>query len=240
MKRFAAVSLYVVVTGSMLYLGMFTVAALFGPQADATYTTTTQAPHLQDHLSGAGVMITVPHHQLHQGKRFSTHYESEAPLPTNAGEETAIGFVTPAAASGRVHMIIDVRADDESVWELREDPTIVLDQGSNLVARNRFRDSANKSGLVNNDTAPSSELTSYTVAEAAAADLSGGIILEHETLAIAGGPPFAGVANAEARGEREWILKAETEYVIIITSSTVNNTVHEISLNWYESGPLVY
>ena len=217
MKRFAAIVLLVLCVPLL-----------------AAFTTMQPMP-TPDQMTGAMPTINYEHVAIHEGKSFTAHYESNpAGLPTNVGDETAIGFVTPAAASSRIHMIIDVRADDESVWELREDPAITLDQGSNLDARNRFRDTVGGALLTNNDTASSSELTSYTVAEANAGNLAGGTILHSETIAIAAGPPFASVINAQARGQREWILKASTEYVIIVTSSTINDTVHEITLNWYE------
>lgn len=200
-----------------------------------------QPPHLQDRVSGATVVIDDGEHHAHDGDAYVAHFESAAPLPTNIGEETAIGFNTPAAASGRVHMIIDVRADDESVWELREDPTVTLDTGQDLSAFNRFRDSANTSAMSTLDAAPTvGSLMSYVVAEAAAGDLSGGTILHSETIAIAGGAPFGGSSNNAVRGEREWILMAATEYIIIVTSSTANNTVHEITLSWYEHSPLAF
>ncbi len=189
-----------------------------------------------DAVSLALIGISLEHSRVHQGVMFHAHHESNpASLPTNAGEETAIGFRTPAAAISRIHMIIDVRADEESVWELREDPTVVLNQGTRSQPRNRFRDSSISSLLNDLETNTPNGVSTFDVGEANLADLSGGAILEHETLAIAGGPPFAGVANSEARGQREWILKAETEYVIIITSSTIADTVHEISLTWYET-----
>ncbi len=203
--------------------------------------TTMQSPIPLDGMSGAAIVVDHQESFLHQGKMFHAHYESDPTDSNLIGEETAIGFTTPAAASGRVHMIIDVRADEESVWELREDPAIVLGSGNELNPLNRFRDSANRSALIgNNATLPVNAYTTYDVGEANTAGLAGGEILEHETIAIAGGPPFGGVGNAEARGEREWILMADTEYVIILTCSSNNNTTHEISLTWYEHATLVY
>jgi hypothetical protein len=191
-----------------------------------------------DAVTFAQIGIDSAHHEIHEGHSFTAHYQSEAPLPTNAGEETAIGFITPLAANGRVHMIIDIVADDESVWELREAPTIVLGSGSAYLALNRFRDSANESVLHSNGVGVgvANTLTTYTVAEANTANLAigTGTILHHETIAIAAGPPFAAAGNTQSRGQREFILAASTEYVIIVTSSTANNTVHEITLNWYE------
>ncbi len=189
-----------------------------------------------DKLSGAVVTITNEHSKIHDGKTFHAHYESDPTDSNLIGEETAIGFVTPPAASGRIHMIIDVRADEESVWELREDPAVVLGSGSPFPPTNRFRDSALESAMISQGTPPvANRYTTYDVGEANTAGLAGGTILEHETIAIAGGPPFAGNENAAPRGQREWILAADTEYVIILTCSTNNNTTHEISLHWYET-----
>ena len=190
-----------------------------------------------DKMTGVAIAIEYEHHEIHDGNSYTVHFESPGgALPTNIGEETAIGFTTPAAAAGRIHMTIDVRADDESVWEFREDPVIVLDQELDLPhPLNRFRSSTNTSGMFGN-TAPLvvNEVSVYGVVTAAAAGLAGGEILHSETIAIAAGPPFASFSNNVSRGQREWILQPSTEYVVIVTNSTANDTVHEITLNWYE------
>lgn len=205
--------------------------------------TTYQPPHLQDHLSGATVVIGDAEHHAHDGDAFKASWESPvATLPTNAGEETAIGFITPALPT-LIHLTVDAWANDESIFEIREDPAITLDQGPVLVPLNRFRSSANISGMNTNESpVPTPGVTTYTVAQAAAANLAGGTILHHETLAIGGTGPFASTLNSVARGEREFILLPSTEYVIILTTgaANLNDTTHNITLNWYEHSRLVF
>ncbi len=191
-----------------------------------------------EQMTGAQVTIDYEHHMIHRGLGFTAHYESEAPVPTLVGEETAIGFLTPSLPT-LIHMLIDVRADDESVFEFREDPAITLAEGTPYLPLNRFRGSLNTSAMRGNVVAPAppNAVTTYTVAEANAGNLAiaGGTILHHETLAIAAGPPFVSVFNAQRRGQREFMLMPDTEYVAILTNLTANNTIHEIILNWYEN-----
>ena len=190
-----------------------------------------------DGITPAAVGIDFEHHMIHRGLRFTAHYESEAPLPTLVGEETAIGFLTPSLPT-RIHMIVDARADDESVLEIREAPTIVLAQGTAQLALNRDRSVgaalADRSAIIDREAETRGYVSVFTAVGANNADLSGGTILHHETLAIAAGPPFDSVQNAQFRGQREWILLPDTEYVVILTNLTANDTVHEIVLNWYE------
>jgi hypothetical protein len=197
------------------------------------------SPPKIDFKAGVPIGIDWPHHEIHEGHAFTAHYESDPTDSETIGEETAVGFITPAAAAGRIHMIVDAVADDESVFEIREDPTIVLDQGTALPLFCRDRAvSASTSGMLPNEAAPAGlpTLTSYDVAEAAAANLATatGNLLHSETLAIGAGPPFGATFNNASRGQREFILAPETEYVVILTCSTNNQTRHEITLNWYE------
>ncbi len=195
-------------------------------------------PRPIDRFSGAAVGISFEHRQIHEEKFFTAHYESNPlALPTNAGEETAISFRTPteAVSPKRIHMLFDVWANDESVFEFREAPAIVANNETALPVLNRLRGSANTSVLISTATpAVTGNISSHTVIEAAAAGLAGGTILHHETLAIGGSPPFGAASNGMARGLREWVLEFDTDYVFILESSTINDTVHNIILNWYE------
>jgi len=186
-----------------------------------------------DKITGAALTIDIEHREIHDGHYFKAFYESVAPLPTDIGAETAIGFLTPSLPT-RIHMVIDAWADDESVLEIREDPTVTLAQGTGVTPRNRDRLGAGSNILDHSAVPVLGLVTTYTVAQAAAGDLSGGAVLHHETLAIAAGPPFDSVQNAQFRGQREWILLPDTEYVVILTNLTANDTVHNILLNWYE------
>ncbi len=191
-----------------------------------------------DKLSGAMVTITNEHSKIHDGKAFKTQYEAAT---AGAGEETAIGFLTPPLPT-LIHFIMDAWANDESILELREDPAIVLGSGSPLLILNRFRGSANQSAILSN--APvggvANNMTTYTVAEANTAGLAGGTILHHERLAIGGTGPFASVMNVLSRGQREIVLLPETEYVAIITAVAAGGATNNIILNWYESADVKY
>lgn len=187
-----------------------------------------------DPITGAAIAMEYEHHEIHEGKSFTAWQESVAPLPTVIGEETAIGFITPSLPT-RIHMIVDAWADDESVLEIRENPTVTLDTGADAGGLGRHRSIGDTSLMLTQAAVPLvGSLTSYTVLQAAAGDLSGGTVLHHETLAIAAGPPFASKLNTVSRGQREFILLPDTEYVVILTNSTGNPTVHNIILNWYE------
>ncbi len=190
-----------------------------------------------DKMSGAVMTISNEHSKIHDGKAFKAMYEAAT---AGAGEETAIGFLTPALPT-RIHFIMDAWANDESILELREDPTIVLGNGLLPTPLNRYRGHANTSLMRDNEAVPTvNRVTSYSVAEAAAADLSGGTILHHETLAIGGTGPFASVQNVVARGQREIILLPETEHVAIITAVAVGGATNNIILNWYETIDALY
>ncbi len=197
-----------------------------------------------DHLSGAALTITHEEHDIHEGNSFTFHFQSSAPLPTAAGEETAVGFTTPTAEQSRklIHMTVNALADDESTFEIRESPTVVVDKGFTGTPINRLRTlPINTSELRDQETAAAADsLTTYNVAQANLASLSGGIILHSETLAVGGNPPFASVQNTNPMSERQWVLNPGTDYVIILTNLTINDTVHHITLNWSEDPPANY
>jgi len=197
-----------------------------------------------DRNSGAALTLDHEEHDIHEGNAFTFHYQSEAPLPTAIGAETAVGFTTPTAAqsSKLIHMTVAAIADDESTFEIREAPAITPNQGTDAGPINRFRPVVVPSELRDNQTPIGDDsLTTYTVLEAAAANLAAvGAVLHSETLAVGGAAPFASVENAAVRGEKEWVLAPGTDYVVILTNLTVNDTTHHITLNWSESEPADY
>ncbi len=192
-----------------------------------------------DKLSGAVVEISNEHSKIHDGKAFKAMWEAAT---AGAGEETAIGFLTPPLPT-LIHFIMDAWANDESILELREGPTVVLTQGSPLAVLNRFRGNANTSVMIDHDVVRNvGQLTSYTVAEANLGNLAigTGTILHHETLAIGGTGPFASVQNVLSRGQREIVLLPSTEYVAIIEAVAAGGATNNIILNWYETIDVKY
>lgn len=194
------------------------------------------APIRIDRVSGAMIGIGSAHHRIHQGDFFTAFFESDPTDSETIGEETAMGFLTPVEANwGLVHMIFDAWANEESVLEFRAAPTVVLDQETSITAFNRFQPlQGHGSGMSSLETAPTGHISTFDVAEANAANLAGGTILHHETIAIASAAPFSSILNSRSRAEREFVLLPETQYVLIQTCSTNNNTLHQMTLNWYE------
>lgn len=188
-----------------------------------------------DLITGSALTLTHDENETFEGHAFKMMYEAAT---AGAGEETAIGWVTPSLPT-RIHLTFDAWATDEGVLEFREDPTVVLDEGihTNPVL-NRYRGHAYTPLIIDQDTAPGAvgQVTTYTVAQAAAAGLAigGGVLLHHETLAVGGAAPFAAKMNTQVRGDRKWLLLPDTEYVVIITTSAVGGATNQIVLHWHE------
>ncbi len=186
-----------------------------------------------DPISQALVFITSEEHHLHQRHAFTTHYEITA---TGATKMTAIGFITPAATLGRIHLTVDAAADDEAVLRIVEEPSVDLDEGTDLKVFNRHRGNTSPNSLIATiETAPTIGFaTSYTDVQAAGANISISALntLHYETIGQAGNPVSS--FGGQARGTREFILLPETQYMIILTRSTANATFCEITINFYE------
>lgn len=187
-----------------------------------------------DKFTGAVMCVDHDLGELIEGHAFMAHYEG---VGAGAGEETAVGFLTPALPT-RIHMIVDAWANDESVFEIREDPAIVLDAGTAYqpLIRERALDAGGQypSAMIDRELEDPDFISTWNVAEAAAAGLAGGAILHHETLAVATGPPFSSALNIQSKAQRGLLLIPSTEYVMILTQSGAGAATHNIILNWHE------
>ncbi len=182
----------------------------------------------------AALQIDFEHHEIHQGNAFTAHYADDM---TGLGKLTVIAFFTPPGPT-RIHMIADVQSDDESIFTIEEVPTIDLDEGVDLDVFNRDRDSPNTSLCSSIQAVPTvGSLMFFTDTTAATANISG-TELYNETIGQAGTPNS--LTAGAARGQREFILKAGSEYAYKLATNTANATFHKITLNWYEHIPAKY
>ncbi len=189
-----------------------------------------------DSVSGALVDIELAHYRVHAQKAFTCHYELTG---TGATKMTAIGFITPAAALGLIHLTVDAAADDECVLRIVEAPSVDLDEGTDLAVFNRDRSGGN-STIATIETTPDPNLAySYTDVQAAGANITISAVntLHYETIGQAGNP--VSTFGGQSRGTREFILLPATQYMIILTRSTANATFCEITLNFYEALGLI-
>ncbi len=186
-----------------------------------------------DQITQALIVITSEEHELHQQHAFTSHYEVTA---TGATKMTAIGFITPAATLGRIHLTVDAGADDECVLRIVEAPSVDLNEGTDLTVKNRFRSGTTPGSTIGTiEAVPDTGLAySYTDVQAAGANISITALntLHYETIGQAGNPVSS--FGGQARGTREFILWPETQYMIILTRSTANATFCEITINFYE------
>ncbi len=191
-----------------------------------------------DSVSGALVQLELAHHRVHEAYAFTSHYEITA---TGATKMTAIGFITPAATLALIHMTVDAGADDECVLRIVEEPSVDLGEGTDLATFNRNRvDPVRNSRLATIEAVPDVNLLdSYTDVQAAGANITITAVntLHYETIGQAGNP--VSTFGGKSRGTREFVLKPEAQYMIILTRSTANATFCEITLNWYEALGLI-
>ena len=174
--------------------------------------------------------IDYAHHEVHAGSSFSTEYEV-----TTAGTDahrSGIYLLTPATPE--IHLIAEFSASAAAYFSICEAPTIAAETGADGVAIfNRHRDSSNLSTLKDNATPQVVDKVS-TINEAAFdgdATWATGTVIRTAPLQAGVGPKPAG---GSSRGAQEYILKASTAYVFMLTNNGANANAHAILLDWYE------
>ncbi len=176
-------------------------------------------------------VIERPHSFIHEGSSF--HAEYSVTTASSDDDVTGIMFKTPNTTKW-AHMVVTVSASDPAEAIINEGPTLAdSGDGSDLAVYNRNRNSAVASILESlEDTPTVGSLTSMNEAEWTAIGVSSGTELEH--IFLAGGTgPFA--IGGVSRGEQEWVLKADTIYLIYLQNTGANANTHHISLDWYEN-----
>ena len=179
---------------------------------------------------GASVVIDFAHAEIHEGDSFTAFY-SRTTAATN-GHRSGLYIKTPAAPK-RCHAIVQFSCSTAATYSICELPTIAANIGTHAnVIYNRYRDSNNTSGCFDNATVPAvNKYTTLTEVQIAADVTWGtGTVIRSAPLAVGSGPKPAG---GSSRDSQEYILKANTAYVFLITNTTADANVHHILLDWY-------
>ena len=144
----------------------------------------------RDISSDALVVIGHPEHEAHEGDA----YKADITLTSiTSGQYLAIGFTTPAAAVGRIHLTFGFIAEAKAHVQLLEGPTNTPASGAALTAHNRERASGKTTTLEN--------LRSYDNV-----GVVGGTVI-HDLYS------FSDKRQTTAdRDEEEWMLAPETVY----------------------------
>ena len=174
-------------------------------------------------------IIEYEHHEIHSGSSYNSHYSNTTTSDDN--HRTGIAFKTPVTKE--MHLVAALSASSAAEVFLLEAPTIgTAAAGTRKLIYNRSRVSTNTS-LCRDEEAGNiaGGVSTYTEAQLVTANVSGGTELEYQILQAGSGPkPLGGTA----RGTEEWILKADTIYLIFIRNIGAAANAHNISLNWYE------
>lgn len=165
----------------------------------------------RDNSTLADLGIDYPHHEIHDGWHF--FYESYSALEDTDAVDIA---VQTADSKKWLHFVWQVLSKGEITFQVYEGSTITWD-GTNLVARNNNRNSANVSSLVEFQEGPTVTAVGTLLAEAVVGSASN---------------PNQGIPGGGERNN-EVILAQDTVYLFRITSG-VNGNIASYLAEWYE------
>jgi hypothetical protein len=186
----------------------------------------------RDGITNSITIIDYGHHEIHGGSSFTAYY-SVTTAATN-GHRTGLFIKTPAAGGKLCHLIVSFASSTAADASICEAPTIAANTGTHGVAiYNRYRDSATASGVYDNATvAAVNKFTTLTEAQIAGdGTWAVGTVIRSAPLAIGTGPKPAG---GDGRDAQEYILKANTKYVFLLTNTAASANTHHILIDWYE------
>lgn len=171
--------------------------------------------------------IGYAHHEVHAGSAFTCHYNNSV---TNIGEMTAIAFNTLDTTKWG-HVVAQYFSSGAAYFAVYENPSIDVDEGTQLTIYNRNRNSATASTMSSIEAAPvANKATSYDETQAAGANITTTVEIERRYIG-AGDKKSVGGA---ARGEEEFILDQGNQYIFMLVSLTADDAIHNITLDWYE------
>ena len=171
--------------------------------------------------------IGYAHHEVHAGSAFTCHYNNSV---TNIGEMTAIAFNTPDTTKWG-HVVAQYFSGGAAYFAVYENPSIDVDEGTQLTIYNRNRNSATASTMSSIETAPvANKATSYDETQAAGANITTTVEIERRYIGAGDRKSVGGAA----RGEEEFILDQGNQYIFMLVSLTADDAIHNITLDWYE------
>jgi hypothetical protein len=186
------------------------------------------SPNIPLDLLGDSVsMIDYQHAKIHDGRSFICSYTQTV---SDTNDKSIIAFKT---GTGRLcHMVMAASATAAATAYVLEAPTIADNAGTGVVTvYNRYRDSTNTSEIIDTYTNPDTAGRAFYFSETDQGDVTGGTTIASIPIGAVAGPfPVGG----RERAQQEYILKANTLYAFVVNSSTDDDNIHWIELDWYE------
>ncbi len=173
------------------------------------------------------ITVDVAHYEVHEGDAFETQF---ADITMGNNDTIILAFKT-AAGTKRVHLISDFNTLVGGEFILWESPTWTTNTGVlNAILNHKREASMNSSTLLEDLTAT----PAFTATDNVLSNVTG--LNTGAATAIITEYAF-GVKNkinaGASRGVTEWILKPDTQYAAVFTSSGASNKA-QITLDWYE------
>jgi len=163
-------------------------------------------------------VILKAHHEIHEGEFYSI---CAVDSDFGVGENLIIAFQTPDTTDW-IHLFFTVDNTAEATFEILEDPTITVDTGTDVIAYNHNRNSANTSGILTIESTP--EAGKATLNPTITND---GTILCRELLGA------GKVRGGVSRSDNEWVLKQNFIYAVRL-SGEIKDGRATLILAWYE------
>jgi hypothetical protein len=170
------------------------------------------------------VRIDFEHNEVHRGDSYTVNLVDTSMADT---ETINIAFKTPNTTK-YINMSIDWVTKAGGHLELIEAPTWTNQSGTSIAIINRNRVSSNSSGLLHDLTT-----TTFAAASKVSANVTTILTTNATTIDVSYLFGSATKGEAESRGHSEFILNADTQYVIRYTADGGTNAGF-IKLIWNE------
>lgn len=181
-----------------------------------------------DGTTNALKTIGYEHAETHSGSGYTTSFPNTV---TNIGEMTGIAFNTADTAKW-CHVVAVYSSQASARFGIYRAPSIDVDEGTDSPIYNQNENSTNTSGVSTIETVPeANECTTFNEAQAAAANITKTIEIMPAELAAGSGPRTQGGAGA---GRAELILRRNTQYIFLLTATSDDTSIQNITLFWYE------
>jgi hypothetical protein len=177
-----------------------------------------------DEMTDAAVGVSYAHHELHAGSSFVASVVNQLMADT---ETLSLAFKTPAGTK-HAHLFAHFSTLVGGKLEIVEAPTWTAQTGTEVPIVNRKRvGTPNSSVLLANQAQ-----AGFVAADVVVKDMAG----------VAGGTILPAnyafgqrsrIGAGETRANSEYILKPDTQYLILFTAIGANNMA-QLVLDWYE------
>jgi len=195
---------------------------------DGTGSSRKAGVNTNNRLEIDSIATPIVHHQLHEGELFTCHYENTV---TNTNEMTVIAFNTPM--DKRIHLGFRAEVTGTAAFAFYENTSIDVGEGTTLTVYNRNRNKKRiASTLSTIETTPvKGFVTRFDETQAAGANITTTTELWQHSIGSALKQAFEAVG---ARSANEWILGFNQQYAVIIKTTTDDDNICNLVLDWQE------